>query len=209
MDFEGVEFGNAIDVNLLTPTPSIRERIVNNVKFLNDFDAIHVRRTDFKGRRIPNEEFYAFIDEAEGKTPIFLAADDVDTQIVFSKKYKGQLRINRALKKTYAIRQSTLSDAVVDMFVCAGAKFFMGTDGSSFTKMIELLRSTDCQYSYNSIILKSSIIPDVAAEVAPEVAEVAPEVVPEVVAEVVAEVPEVPEVAPVVSDSKKNRSKKN
>jgi hypothetical protein len=188
VDYEGDQSIGEIDIHGLKPRSELMSRINNNISFLKDYDAVHVRRTDFNAvaneKRIfvPDTEFFSFIDEGNGKTPIFLATDNMATQFAFSQKYKGLIRINRALRNTDTLRNSTLEDAVIDLFTCAAAKYFMGTKGSAFTDFIELLRSPDSPYSYESLTVKSLVIPDLAPVSAPAPAEETTEAAEETVA---------------------------
>lgn len=178
VDYEGVEACGDYDATVLEPIAAIMQRIKNNTDYLGDYDAIHVRRTDFveearkRGIFVSDEEYCKFIDDGEGKTAIYLATDNIDTQIYYAKKYTGVIRINKAMTRNNSGRNTTLENAVVDMYTCAAAKFFMGTKGSAFTDVIELLRGPESPYSYESTTLNKVVIPIIKAETVKEVAPV-------------------------------------
>ena len=73
---------------------------------------------------------------------LYLATDNAETQAAFSARY-GHSRVC-----TYApidaaptaLRHTNVSDAVIDLYVCASATVFKGTRGSSFSDAIWLLR---------------------------------------------------------------------
>ncbi len=100
--------------------------------------AIHVRGTDFG---MPDYgQFERFIESVQG--PVFLATDDVVTQRHFLAKYPEQIKIREQIINRGSLRQTSLKTAVIDLFTCAKAERFLGTKNSSFTDIIQLLRTT-------------------------------------------------------------------
>ncbi len=100
--------------------------------------AIHVRGTDFG---TPDyRPFERFIESLEQEM-VFLATDDIVTQRHFLTKYPGRMRVTEMIRANGGLRQTSLKTAIIDLYTCVRAKRFLGTQKSSFTEMIELLRS--------------------------------------------------------------------
>lgn len=99
--------------------------------------AIHVRGTDFG--KPDYELFERFIEQHEGGK-IFLSTDDVVTQRHFMTKYPDRILFTEQIKDTSSLRHTSLKTAVHDLYTCVRAHSFLGTQKSSFTEMIELLR---------------------------------------------------------------------
>jgi hypothetical protein len=70
---------------------------------------------------------------------IYIATDNKDTQDIFINKYNDRLIIKKIIPSKN-LRQTSVQDAVVDIYICAGAKYFMGSIGSSFTDLINYIR---------------------------------------------------------------------
>ena len=132
--------------SLLKPLPDIQNKI-NNIKekLTSDYIACHIRRTDalkynwYVDSLITDEEYIKFIDQYPSNNKIYIATDCVDTQNKFINIY-GDRMIYQKIENNDNFRQTSLEDAVIDMFVCAGAKNFMGSNKSSFTDTINNLR---------------------------------------------------------------------
>lgn len=148
-------------VKLLKPKPPVQSRI-NKVldKLTRPFIAVHVRRTDLIPRLDDPgyDSFFKFIDDfltarhrSNSHTNIFgsdkyepnvyVATDNAETLAVFATRYGSRLVSCGARYAPTRKRQTELADAVVDMFVCAEAEHFMGTPKSSFSEMIEQIRT--------------------------------------------------------------------
>jgi hypothetical protein len=114
------------------------------------YDAIHIRSTD----HIPNAcasgiaiETYADFGRwlGERTKPVWLATDNGETQRVMRTCWGRRVQFNpyggeekQALEDHH--RNSTLQEAVVDLWICAMASEFKGTTGSSFSDTIKILR---------------------------------------------------------------------
>ena len=122
-----------------------------------DYAAVHIRRTD----HIPNVEAqggavaplvdYLTFAVAAVDLPLFVATDNGETLAAFAAACRLAALCpiyssNPAIPGTEAQglndphRNSSLADALVDLYVCAGATHFKGTAMSSFTDTIETLR---------------------------------------------------------------------
>lgn len=133
----------------LKPVESIQNDI-DNIKNLlkNDYISCHIRRTDivtlqnYFGSNFSmnlDTEYITFIDQFPKNLNIYIATDNQDTQQKFIDIY-GDRIIYKKIDKTNNLRQTSLQDAVKDMYVCAGAKYFMGSPWSSFTDSINEIR---------------------------------------------------------------------
>jgi hypothetical protein len=129
---------------LLKPTPDLQEKINEYKKNLhNYYVSCHIRRTDsinhnaFKHNT--DEDYMNYIDKHDSNLKIYIATDNRDTQNIFIKKYGNRLFIKPIIPSNN-VRQTSVQDAIIDIYTCAGAKYFMGTEGSSFTDMINYIR---------------------------------------------------------------------
>ena len=135
---------------LLKPKPAIAERIAQCIARCGGkgaYAAVHVRRTDHVtlwGISTPDAEFFKFLDgkRSSGEERIYVATDNAGTQQLFSERFGADVTVTLAAidPTATALRHTTVADAVVDLFVCADARAFKGTRGSSFSDAIWLLR---------------------------------------------------------------------
>ena len=111
----------------------------------NNYNAIHIRRTDHitlakKKLQFTSEEIFKnFIEQSNKK--VYLACDDINTQKQFLDKYPEKIFVNKIIQSTKNIRQTSLRDAVIDLFMCVKSDQFIGTAYSSYSDLIKLLRS--------------------------------------------------------------------
>jgi hypothetical protein len=152
VDFETWTNDNDIYVTekylkLLVPILSIRNTIDEYKERLNNnYIACHIRRTDivmhegqpwYKPKT--DQEYMKFIDSHDNNLKIYIATDNKDTQDVFIKKYGDRLVIKKIIPSN-ELRQTSIQDAVVDMYICVDAKYFLGSSGSSFSDTILYMR---------------------------------------------------------------------
>lgn len=120
---------------------SIKKLLKNNEKY----NSVHIRRTDhinyanLKKKFTPDSLFENFIDKSIYK--IYLACDNHDTQTYFLKKYNDKIFINNYIQSSKHQRQTSLEDAVIDLFMCIKSLNFLGTTYSSYSDLIKLLRN--------------------------------------------------------------------
>jgi hypothetical protein len=125
------------------------------------YDAMHVRRTDIVdySKTIPNptdEQFVAW--GLERTRPIFVACDNGTTQRKLIRAIDPtstsvanappRVFFNRViavhdLENIGGVRNTTLADAAIDLFMCGGSADFLGTEMSSFTNAVHVLRGMD------------------------------------------------------------------
>jgi hypothetical protein len=80
-----------------------------------------------------------FINQYPSSLKVYIATDNYETQQKFINFYGDRL-IYKKIEASDNLRQTSLQDAVVDMYVCAGAKYFLGSI-SNFTDIINQLRN--------------------------------------------------------------------
>jgi hypothetical protein len=129
---------------LLQPIDSIQQEIDNTKKLLNyEYIACHLRRTDgwnhntYIKDRHTDEEYMDFIDQYPQELKIYIATDCRDTQKKFIDKYGDRL-IYKKIEDNDNLRQTSLQDAVKDMYVCADAKYFMRSPGTFSNAILHL-----------------------------------------------------------------------
>ena len=131
--------------NLLKPLPQIQDNINFYKKQLNDvYIACHIRRTDIVGsvwiKKVTTDEDYInFINQHDPLLKIFIATDNKETQDIFKNIY-GDRIICKDIIPSNNRRQTSLQDAIVDMYVCVGSTYFLGYEGSSFSVSIQLIK---------------------------------------------------------------------
>ena len=141
------EYINKKYYNLLKPIKHIQNNIDTLKNQLgDDYIACHIRRTDmiylyakYNIKCIPDDEYIKFINSYPSNLKIYIATDNNITQTKFIELYKARLIYKKIIKHN-KLRQTSLDDAVKDMYVCTGAKYFMGSLHSSFTDTIMHLR---------------------------------------------------------------------
>lgn len=132
--------------------PEYRDKL-NAICPPEPYSAIHVRRTDHRDYApactdaTQDEEFLRFIDD-EAHQDVYIATDNGTTQREFRryvertcrKPHTNSLMHIHERQDVGGQRNSTLADAAIDLFICAGADDFMGSRHSSFTNLIHTLR---------------------------------------------------------------------
>ena len=127
----------------LIPTNDINSLILDTTIY-KDYNAMHIRRTDHtkyvqQKQKITNDVvFENFVDASN--LPVYLACDNRDTQQQFLAKYPDKVFINREISRSPNKRQTSLVDAVIDLFMCVKSKKFLGTNYSSYSDLIKLLK---------------------------------------------------------------------
>ena len=136
------------DASILKPNKYIEDKINLFLKDIDTFNAIHIRRTDFSAQTkrlatiTTDEEFDSYIKE-NSDVKIYLATDNSNTQKLFSEKYKNVFFYDKIEKNSIEPyeRNTSMDIAVIDIFICSKANKFLGTRGSSFSDIIESLRT--------------------------------------------------------------------
>lgn len=107
-----------------------------------DYIAVHICRTDHSNHAKKNnaytsdEEFIKFINKYPEKK-IFIATDNRETFIKFQTLFSDRVVIDTSLNFSgKGRRQTSAKSAVIDLYMCIGAKVFMGSGHSSFSDFI-------------------------------------------------------------------------
>lgn len=132
----------------LKPCKKISKKIIKNIKLLeNNYDAIHIRRTDHIAiaksfnKFTSDEEFIDFVDKSKSKY-LYIATDNRETQNKFFDKYSKKLKVIKFIdsSKIKNLRKTSLEDAIIDLFMCVYSKNFKGSSFSSFSDTIRDIR---------------------------------------------------------------------
>ena len=88
-----------------------------------------------------DERFDGFLD-AHRQHHLYLATDCRATYARYAERYSARMKATTERRySSYCHRQTTLVEAVLDLFMCARAVHFMGSSGSSFSDAIMHLRA--------------------------------------------------------------------
>lgn len=146
IDYHGFDACGPFDAKDLQLQPRLQEQVEALKGQLGEYDAIHVRRTDLTpvavrdGNYIEDSEFFAFIEASD--RPVYLATDNLATQRLYREKFGQKIRFMYEIpaSRVNVMRQTPLEYAIMDLYMCAEARNFMGTAGSSFSEFIEIMR---------------------------------------------------------------------
>ena len=154
----------------LVPLPYLRNAIAGRISTLEEkYIAVHIRRTDHSvlarenNRYTEDSEFHEFIKKNEPRD-LYLATDNYKTQDDFLKRYSERIKCIKMVRRKSGIatmlsrlgsllkfsrpaqerekssRNTSVEDAVIDLFVCIYADKFMGSGYSSFSNFITYMR---------------------------------------------------------------------
>ena len=130
----------------LKPKKQIKIIIDSFKNAMGTYISIHVRRKDHPEflkanglEKVPYKKFEQFIDSHPSNKKIFLATDDSLTQEYFKNKYGDRLTFYSPIINSDELRNTSLHDAVVDLYICSYARYFMGTEFSTFSYLIKAL----------------------------------------------------------------------
>jgi hypothetical protein len=82
-----------------------------------------------------NEGFFRKIEEeiAQGTEKFFLATDDGETRLLFEQKFPGKFISYCSTFNDSQLRQTTVQDALVDLYLLARTNKIIGSFNSSFS----------------------------------------------------------------------------
>tara|TARA_R110000824_G_scaffold67527_2_gene174970 strand:+ start:1409 stop:2167 length:759 start_codon:yes stop_codon:yes gene_type:complete len=110
------------------------------------YASIHIRRTDHikwlkeqSKEPVPYSAFESFID-SQANLPIYIATDNSKTQEYFKNKYGAKVFFYEEIKDVEDLRKTSLAHAAIDLYMCSRSAAFKGTEQSSFSDSITLLR---------------------------------------------------------------------
>jgi hypothetical protein len=130
----------------LRPLPYLRRKIEENINILeNNYIAVHVRRTDFTvsvakhfNVYMHDKEYFDFIDTHLKSHYLYIATDNFQTQRSFYERYANRIKLIKFISERPNIkRQTSLEDAIIDLYTCINAERFLGTEESTFSWFIE------------------------------------------------------------------------
>jgi len=137
--------------------PTIAREIQKRKAILGEYIAVHVRRTDHTSLAnsaesfTTDEEFVRFLGTHEGN--MYIATDNKQTFSQFRTQFGNRIRIPYPNTFRDRLRETSLRDSIIDLYMCVHAKEFKGSGYSSFSKLIELLRKC----SQTSVVVPSSL----------------------------------------------------
>lgn len=124
------------------------QNIVNDfIKTHSPYISIHVRRTDFiryyrelrnKGyakMNLEDKPFYDFIEE-NADYKVFLTTDCKKTRESFKKKYGDKIITYHNSFNTNSLRQVSMENTLLDLFIAGNGIKFLGTSMSKFSEII-------------------------------------------------------------------------
>lgn len=130
----------------LMPIKGIQNQITKIKHQMGNYSALHIRRTDkldpIKSPLFVNTEDWCFFNfiETQKHDKIFLACDCRDTQDIYINRYGDRIVCSSLIEPSNNLRQTSLSLAVTDLFLCIHSNNFFGTNHSGFTKFIKQFR---------------------------------------------------------------------
>lgn len=127
--------------------PFIKNEILNKInKLEKNYISVHVRRTDHSNLAkrenyfTNDDDFYNYINKFDINKNIYIATDNEITYNCFKKKYLNRIKFNYHKVNQGSFRQTSLHDAIIDLYMCVYADDFMGSGYSSFSELIKKLR---------------------------------------------------------------------
>jgi len=138
--------------------PFIQVKLISISSQLNKYIAVHIRRTDHiwlakaEYNYTDDNEFIDFVNQYPGYN-LYIATDNRETQDKFYTLYKDRIPIIHLITPSQDLRQTTIEEAILDMFICIQASQFKGSGWSSFSRTIEQYRNpVNDDMRYNEII---------------------------------------------------------
>jgi hypothetical protein len=125
------------------PKQHIMYKIFKVLEHQNSFVAMHIRRTDHielakrNNRFTGDMEFDFFVMENKNDR-IFLTTDNKEIQDKYLKY--NNIFVYKRITPNNNLRQTSLEDAVIDIFIASKSKKFKGSGWSSFSHLIEIFR---------------------------------------------------------------------
>ena len=149
MNRYGLKFDEKEAYSDLKLLPRLQEK-VNSFVAKNNLSSgvsVHVRRTDHTNMaknaesHTTSNDFFEYIDSLPSGIPIFLATDNNETQKEFKNRYPGRVIVYKEIIPSSSVRQTSLEDAILDIFIAVQTLYFKGSGYSSYSGAIEVLRT--------------------------------------------------------------------
>ena len=132
------------DYSLLKPNIEIQSVVTDRLNKLGNFCSVHIRRTDHielakRANKWTQDSLFIDFINYHHHLPIYISTDNPQTWQEFKNLYCDRVVFDWWSPRN-ALRQSSLREAVIDLWVCKGANEFLGSGWSSFTDLILDLR---------------------------------------------------------------------
>ena len=133
----------------LRPITEIQDKVDALTCRYKPYNAAHIRRTDHAQLAHKNncyqqdQVFSRFITESI--YPVYVATDCMITQQYFLTQHTKKIFIHQMIKhdiKSNNLRQTSLYDSVIDLFMCVNSHAFISTPLSSYSKIIMNIRKS-------------------------------------------------------------------
>jgi hypothetical protein len=132
--------------NDLTLLDNLQKKVETIKNKLNKYISIHIRRTDLNNMLVKfnlnftdDTEFIDFINKNKNYN-LYIATDNRKTQDKYYKLFKDKIKIIKFIEESDKHRQTTLEQAIIDIFACIYSNKFKGTIGSSFSNLVKTIR---------------------------------------------------------------------
>jgi len=150
IDYVGFTIHNSYPPNYkkLKLLPFMQDIIQKKIRLLNkNYIACHIRRTDHielakqSSYYTNDNDFLHFIQkelqEPNTEQNVYIATDTKETYDKFNDFNKIKIPYHEVIN---GLRQTSLQDSIIDLYMCVYANKFMGSHYSSFSYLIEDLR---------------------------------------------------------------------
>jgi hypothetical protein len=126
----------------------IKSIISKNKKLLGKYIAVHIRRTDHSNLAKKNNRFTEDIDfirfiNKYPKHNVYIATDNKETQMKFYNMYKDRIKVITFIKDLGTYRQTSVKEAIIDLYMCVNSNHFKNSGYSSFSDLILQLRENN------------------------------------------------------------------
>ena len=133
----------------LRPLPHIQEKanMFCEKNSISRCIGMHIRRTDHEvlAKAVesysPDVEFIRFIQNNPDCAGVFIATDNKATQDLFASLYGNRVLFYNNIGESERLRKTSLEEALIDILICSKCRSFQGSRYSSYSNLIEILRS--------------------------------------------------------------------
>jgi hypothetical protein len=144
IDYKGCSINNDYPPNYkkLKLLPYMIQIIKNKINLLgNNYIAVHIRRTDHielakkNNKYTTDDDFFDFIEKNKKDNNIYIATDNKITYDIFKNKYNNIIKLSYHVEIN-SLRETSLEDSIIDLFMCIYSSNFKGSGWSSFSDLI-------------------------------------------------------------------------
>ena len=129
----------------LKPLVNIQDKINSNKLQLGRYIAVHIRRTDHvwlaqaECYYTSDDEFINFIQQYANEN-LYISTDNRETQDKFYALFSNKIKVIEFIQPTGSLRQTSIEDAIIDIFTCIDSLDFKGSGFSTFSATIYQIR---------------------------------------------------------------------